>query len=243
VQLPAALAKLGLLEGGVERYMGLLGLGLFGPTVAALLVVRSEPGGIRGFFGQLRKWRVGLGWWVLAIALPGLVMTAGLAVYRLATGNDPGPWTYFPTEAPRIVALFLIPFVEELGWRGYALPRLQARLGAVWAGLVLGVVWAVWHLPMFVVQGIGFEWLAFALVYFPAGSLCFSWLYNRTGGSLPIVIGAHFGAHLDSSMASMPGNAVPWVSQGVGYLVLALVLLAVDRKAWVALAPASRAEG
>ena len=98
--------------------------------------------------------------------------------------------------------------------------------------MIVGLVCAIWHIPMFLVQGIPMSWLPLHTVYFVAGSLSFSWLYNRSGMSLPIAIAAHLGAHLDSSGRSMPSHMVPFLSQLGAYVVLAVVLLAFDRKAW-----------
>lgn len=231
-QLPAALAAAGVIGGPVERYMGLMGLGLFGPIAAAMFLARGEPGGLRGLFGRARDWKVAPGWYLLAILLPGALMTAGLVVYRLAGGADLGRWTWIPNEAPRIVALFLIPVTEEVGWRGYAQPGLQARSGPLRASVVVGVLWALWHVPMFVIQGVAPGDFALSIAYFVAGSITFTWLGLRTGAMLPMAIASHFGAHLDSSMASMPGTSVPFHAQVGGYVVLAAVLVVLDRAGW-----------
>jgi hypothetical protein len=84
------------------------------------------------------------------------------------------------------------------------------------------------------VQGVplSWSWMPLYVVFFVAGSFSFNWLYNRAGLCLPIAIAAHVGAHLDSSMASMPGNDVPFLAQLAGYVVLAVALVTLDRKAW-----------
>jgi membrane protease YdiL (CAAX protease family) len=237
LQLPAALAKLGVLDGAVEDFLPLLGLGLFGPTVGAVVMSRSEPGGIGGLFGQFRTWRAGVGWYLAALTIPGGLMTLGLGVYQLSTGTSPERWFYVPADPQRILAMFLIPFTEEIGWRGYALPRLQARFGALRASVGIGVAWALWHGPMFVVQGVPTSLWPASLVYFVAGSIVFTWLCNRSGSLLPMAVVAHLGAHLDSSMAPIPGTAVPFLAQLGGYVALALALVGFDRAAWRAPEP------
>lgn len=231
-QIPGALAKLGIVGGATEPWMGLMGLGLFGPLVAAMVVSRGDPGGVRGLFAQLRGWRVHPGWYLLAVVLPGAVMTLGLVAYRVGGGADLGRWLWIPHDPPRIVALFLIPFTEEVGWRGYAQPKLQERVGPLRASLVIGVLWAFWHVPMFVVQGVTAAQFAESVAYFMAGSVTFAWLGLRARAMLPMAIASHFGAHLDSSMASMPATAVPFHAQTAGYVVLALLLVLLDRGAW-----------
>jgi membrane protease YdiL (CAAX protease family) len=231
-QLPAALAKLGLIAGPFERWAPFLGLGLFGPMVAAMVVARGEAGGVRALFGQFRQWRTSVGWYLAALLLPGAALTLGLAAYRIAGGVDVGQWFWIPSDPQRIVAMLLIPFTEEIGWRGYALPRLQARLGPLHASLLLGVLWGIWHFPMFVVQEVPMPLVPLSLVYFAAGSIVFTWLCNRSGSLLPMAVVAHAGAHLDNSMASIPGTSVPFLAQLAVYVVVAGVLVRVDRKAW-----------
>jgi membrane protease YdiL (CAAX protease family) len=231
-QIPAALAKLGAIPGPVERYMPLLGLGLFGPTIGAVIASRGEPGGVRGLFAQLRQWRAAPGWYLAALLMPGALLTIGLAGYHVLTGAAVDRWAWVPSEPPRIVALILVPFVEEIGWRGYALPKLGARVGALRASVVIGVLWGIWHYPMFVVQEVPWALLPISLAYFVAGSIVFTWLCNRSGSLLPMAVVAHLGAHLDNSAASMPGTSVPFVAQMVAYVLFASAIVALDRRAW-----------
>jgi membrane protease YdiL (CAAX protease family) len=241
-QLPAALAKLGVLAAPVERLVPFVGLGLFGPMVAAMIVSRGEPGGVRGLFARLRGVRAGVGWYLAALLLPGVLLTLGLAVYRLGGGADLGRWFWPPRDPPRIMAMILVPFTEELGWRGYAQPRLAARVGPLKASLVVGAFWGLWHFPMFVLQGVPAALFPASIAYTIAGSVVFTWLCQRSGSLLPMAVVAHLGAHLDNSMASIPGTSVPFVAQLVAYVVLAATLVLVDRAAFAA-RPAAVAEG
>jgi len=240
LQLPAAFAQLGLLAGPFERLMPLAGVGIFGPLLAAVLATRLEPGsgGVRALFRPLLAWRVGAGWYVVALALPGAILTGSLAVHALAAGHDVR-WTYFPADAQHIAALVVVPFAEEIGWRGFALPRLQRRHGAIAGSLILGVLWAIWHLPMFLAAGVPISILPAMLPFFAAGSVTLTWIYNRTGGSLLLAVLAHMGAHLDNSHAALPGDATPVLAHTVGYVVVAVVLVLADRRVWRAPYPGS----
>jgi uncharacterized protein len=231
LQLPAVLALNGMLDGGVERFVPLAALGGFGPLIAALVLARGEPGGVRGLLRPLGAWRVHPVWYLVAIFLPGALLSGGLALLSLVHG-DVGPWFFPPANAQRVAAMFVVPLVEEIGWRGYALPRLQATRGPIVATLILGVMWSIWHAEMLLLQAVPVHLFPEMLVYFVAGSFTFTWIYNRTGGSLLLLVLAHVGAHLDSSHASLPGDATPFHVATVGWVIVAIALLVFDRAAW-----------
>lgn len=166
------------------------------------------------------------------LAKLGVLLTLGLLVYRALGGADLGRWAWIPRDPPRILALLLVPFTEEIGWRGYAQPRLQARFGALKASLVIGVFWGLWHFPMFVLQEVPPALSPLSLVYLMAGSVVFTWLCQRSGSLLPMAVAAHMGVHLDNAMASIPGTSVPFVAQAIGYVALAACLVLFDRSAF-----------
>ena len=116
---------------------------------------------------------------------------------------------------------------EELGWRGYALPRLQARHSALLASIVLGLLWGLWHLPLFLTQGdarasIPFGWWMAGIV---VAAIVYTWVYNHTQGSLLIVLLLHTTTALTSSFlssaATTPMFEVVVQLVAVGILVLA----------------------
>jgi membrane protease YdiL (CAAX protease family) len=231
--LPPALARLGVLPGPADQYMVAAPLAVFSPTIASVVAIRARAGreGVRAHFRQLRSWPSNPVWYALALALPGLVFLAGRAVYGLLPGDHGGPWFYFPTEAQHVAAMLIVPVGEEIGWRGFALPRMQRRYGAVKASVLLGLLWALWHVPMFLATGAArASYLSMGL-YFVAGSVMFTWFYNRTNGSLPLAILLHVGAHLDA-----PGrggeDALPLTIQTLALAAFALVLILGDRRAF-----------
>jgi membrane protease YdiL (CAAX protease family) len=123
----------------------------------------------------------------------------------------------------------LFPLFEEIGWRGYALPRLSARHGPVVASALLGVIWAVWHVPMFLAVSATPLSFPVGLVFFVAGSVVFAWFALRTGYSLFVAVMLHAGAHLNNSNAAPGGNDTPLVLHTIGFVVVAVALLVVDR--------------
>jgi membrane protease YdiL (CAAX protease family) len=124
----------------------------FGPLIAAVIVA-LWAGGKRGLWElvrQLGRWRVHPIWYLIALLGP-FVMAGLTALLAIAVGV-PARQTGAYTDLQAIGSFFLTAFIlvglgEEVGWRGFALPRLQLRLDAIWAALLLGVLWAFWHLP------------------------------------------------------------------------------------------------
>lgn len=234
LQLPAVLALLGVISGPPERFLPLVGLGAFGPVSAAVIVpwIESGRGGVREVFRPMRTWRVGIGWYALALGLFWGIHVAGTAVYAVLGGHEPGRWFYPPENGAQIAAMIMMPLVEEPGWRGVALPRLQRRHGPLRASLVLGVLWAFWHAMMFVLQGFSPLMFAIAVLNIVAGSVVFTWFYNRTRGSLLLAVLAHVGAHLDNPNRALPGNMVPVFVYTAAVVVAACVVVIADRAAW-----------
>ena len=171
-------------------------LGTFAPSLVALwLTARTEgEGGVRALLGGVLRWRVATRWYVFALAyIPAIKLTVAL-VHRLATGA----WPRFgdePWYAILAAIAFSTPFQagEEIGWRGYALPRLAARFGLGRASILLGLIWACWHLPQFFIpeaDTYGQSFLVYVLQV-TALSVAMAWVYARTNGSLLLVMLLH----------------------------------------------------
>lgn len=125
-------------------------LAVYAPAIAALtlIVYRHGINGVRRFLSRLLLWRVSIYWYVL------LIVVVPLVFYVSALFKEGAYDTLFPFASAQayLLALLLMSIkgpVEEIGWRGLALPMLQRRMVPFWAALILGVVWAVWHLPAF----------------------------------------------------------------------------------------------
>lgn len=169
----------------------------YGPTLAALIVtgVTSGKAGIRALLGRLLIWRVGWPWYMAAIFGPALLGFGAAQLYALRSGvAQPLP----PLSWEMLLVLpvsFLVRGAingEEIGWRGFALPHLQTRWSALTASVLLGGVWALFHLPIFFVQGksvLGSQTEMNPLVFLVevvAGAIVMTWLFNNTQGSLLI---------------------------------------------------------
>lgn len=222
LQVPGVAMRLLHGPGHGDALMPLAVLGIFGPLVAAITLTARAEGrdGVRRLLAPLRRWRVSPAWYVMALFLPGALLTGGLWLMRLA-GRE-GPVTYFPVVAGVVIAI-VVSVAEEVGWRGYAQPRLEARYGPFAGSGVLGVLWTLWHIPMFSGADVPLELLPVMLLYFTGGSLLFAFILRGTG-SLLLVVLAHVGAHLNNSHAALPGDTLPLLVNAVVYAALGLAV-------------------
>lgn len=174
----------------------LTGLGAFGPTLAAVAVAAYRRQ-LRGAFG---RWRTSPVWILIALALPYPLHIAANLI-EIALGGQPAHWFYPPVEPERIAALVMFPLGEELGWRGFAYPRLVERHGVVIGCLILGFFWAIWHLGMMFTPDRYPDLvnLGFAVVELTAGCFVWAWIFERSGRSMAVAIALHMGAHLDNT--------------------------------------------
>ncbi len=174
----------------------LLLLGTFAPSLVALWLTSRAEGdsGVRALLSRVLRWRVATRWYLFALAyIPAIKLTAAL-IHRVATGT----WPRFgdePWYAILAAIAFSTPFQagEEIGWRGYALPRLAARFGLGRASILLGLIWACWHLPQFFIpEADTYQQSFFVYVLqVTALSVAMAWLYARTNGSLLLVMLLH----------------------------------------------------
>lgn len=167
----------------------LLLLGTFAPSLAAVWVTaRAEGGaGVRRLLGRILRWRVGAKWYVFAIGFTAAVKLTAALLERVTTGA----WPRFGVEPLYLLPVaiaFSTPFQagEEVGWRGYALPRLTERFGLARASILLGVIWGCWHLPQFFIREADTYRQSFPVfvLQVTALSVALAWLYAKTNGSL-----------------------------------------------------------
>jgi membrane protease YdiL (CAAX protease family) len=183
------------LSGGTSSFV-LLMVGTFAPSLVALGITAWEGGarGLQALLSRVLDSSAAAQWYVFAIGYMAAIKLSVAVVYRLGTGS----WPPFGSEpwygiAAAIVISTPVQAGEEIGWRGFALPRLAAHFGFARASLVLGLIWASWHLPLFFVPGIGNYGQSFPV--FVAGGIALSvamtWLYVNTNGSLLLAMLMH----------------------------------------------------
>ena len=161
--------------------------GVIGPALAALLVTGLAKGkdAVRALLLQLVKWRVPLKWYLAALLLVPAVAVAAIVI---TSGRFP---TIDPASIlPRIPILLVLMTGEEIGWRGFALPRLQQRYNALTASLVLGVLWGLWHFPGYL-GGLGvpldMSFVVF-MIWVMAATIMITWVYNNTRSVLLAIL-------------------------------------------------------
>jgi membrane protease YdiL (CAAX protease family) len=167
----------------------------FGPFLAAIVVLALTEGkaGLVGLFRRMVRWRVAPGWYAVALLLP-VVLTAVATVLNVMLGAQapsPAQLGAWPGIFSTFAIVLLVPGVggawEEPGWRGYAVPRLQYRRSALVASLILGVLIAVWHLPLMVVGQVSYSDIVLIL----AAVIVFNWVFNNARGSVLIIMLMH----------------------------------------------------
>lgn len=206
----------------------LMVVGAAGPTLVAVLFSRIER---RPLFRRpvQTKRRLPLG--LLAVAHPfiaHMIASAALIVVGQYTAKH---YAYPPLLPEQIAIAILAPVGEEYGWRGYALPRLQAVMSPVAASALIGVVWACWHLPTMWMPGATFATFAVFIPMMIAGSIIYTWLFNASGGSMLVIVLAHLGIHLDNVVRAdaMGDGLSPAVSTMIVLCIFAGVLVATGR--------------
>ncbi|CUI16108.1 CAAX amino terminal protease family protein [Candidatus Protochlamydia naegleriophila] len=230
-------------------FLPTVALGAFGPSLAALIVIGMSEGwiGIRDFLKRIMLWRVRLWWYFFALIGIPLIMTLGSVIL-------PDVWTSFTPirwDTLFAYALFFIypaliiggPLGEEPGWRGFALPRLQKRYGPLMGSIILGLLWSLWHMPIW----FSGQWtkptipnIALYMTWIVGVSIIMTWIFNHTKGSIFMAIVVH------ASVDAFP-NAILWplfpeltqltdynflygyLGLAIGFEAVALVLIALTR--------------
>jgi uncharacterized protein len=189
------------------------------PLVAAVILIHREegPAGVKRLLRRvLDHRRIGRRWWYLPILLLNpVILVAAYGVMRWLERPLPDPRVPLLT-VPVLVLVFLAPAVaEEAGWTGYAIDPLQDRLGAVKASLVLGSVWAVWHVVPLVQAHHDPGWIAWKCVETVAARVLVVWLYNSTGRSLFAAVLFHDLSNVSVSLFPNGGSHYDPVVVGV----------------------------
>lgn len=189
----------------------------------------------------MAKWRVSGRWWAVAVLGPLALLIVALLAARLI--GKPWPeWCKLGAvaEYPQLgwLGLLLAEIIfygygEEVGWRGYVLPRLQSRHSALWSAVLISIGWSLWHLPLFVINesyrqmrlGGVIGWYLSMLT----GSILLTWLYNSSDGSILLL--AIFHGLLDLVMINQAVGAEMMNMMGVLTTLCGIAILLLERPA------------
>ena len=214
-----------------------------GPFLSAFIMTGIIEGseGIGRLLRRLVLWRVGLGWYLFALIGIPMILVLGVLVLPGALASFKGlaslvaiPWL------SQIVYVFVHgPLGEEPGWRGFALPRLQRLHGPLVGSLILGPLWALWHLPFFWVPAWNFPPTLANIVLFVIASIpvtiIMTWVFNNTKGSVLMAILGHWSFDMTFVVLNLLFTAPIVTDYGstlpvlIGLGAVALLLIALTR--------------
>jgi uncharacterized protein len=217
---------------------------LVGPTLSAFLMTALTQGrpGVLRLLRHYALWRVPLRWYLFTLlGIPALllcnllVLPEAVAAFRLPTP------AFVLSYLMSYVIIFLVggPLLEEVGWRGFALPRLQERSGPLVGTLLLGGLWSLWHLPLFLIPGYngagsGFLGISIPFVLFAISTtgLAFiiTWVFNHTRGSLLLAMVLH--ASNNTANNQLPTLFPSFPVTPLAYVVLIVVALLIIVATW-----------
>ena len=162
-------------------------LAVYAPAIAAFILVASHGGlqGLRRYLSRLLLWKCHWGWYAYLIVVIPFLFYSGAAL-KGTLFNEPFPFSTWNQLLPALALMLVIGPIEEFGWRGVALPLLQQRYAPIWAGLILGVIWGMWHLPAFYLSGTPQTAWSFFPFFIASVAVCVivTPLFNASGGSI-----------------------------------------------------------
>ncbi|MER5551691.1 CPBP family intramembrane glutamic endopeptidase [Streptomyces sp. NPDC002793] len=191
---------------GGSQLLGVLPGAYLGPILSAFLVTIITEGrpGLRAWVGRMTAWRVSWRWWAGVIVAVPLVLV--LTLYALGGRSPvmPSAMVLAAFLPGLLLQMLTTGIAEEPGWRDFAMPRLQSAYGPVVGTLILGPLWGVWHLPLFLTDWGGtvlwytpFEFVATTIAF----SFVMTWLFNHTRQSLLLAMLLHTGVNNFFSIA------------------------------------------
>lgn len=237
VMIPQALYSQGIISAPLPEFLEIL-TG-WAPGIAAVLVsaVMAGPAGVRELLRRFLIWRVGLQWYIVGLFLLAVIILGGIGLHVLSGGTTPvipaagnPSWDIGLTFLIFVLFGFLIN-TEEIAWRGFALPRLQGRYGALVAALLITIPEVLLHLPLFWInenpffQTVGLYWFS---AFSVAAVFIYVCVFNMTKGSLLIVTILHASQNAWSNLLS-DNTALPFYFTVALIWVIALVLIIFTR--------------
>jgi len=202
-----------------------------GPTIVAFLMTAITEGrsGVKALWGRFWNRNLSLKWLLVILLFYNVLWLVANLVARRIDGQA-YPFVDLPDPIWTIIPLFIQAFVssgmgEEFGWRGYVLPRFQAKWNALVSSIILGLIWPFWHIQAFFIPGLPlyqsnfWKWAPLLLL----GSVIYTWIFNNTKGSVLAVCLFH--ASYNTPVVVLPTDASLWYFYGIFLLVVILIVV------------------
>lgn len=220
-------------------------LGVFAPALVALALTAQAVGrtGVMRLLARIGRWRVDWRWYAVAIGYFPVVKLAAALIHRIVADE----WPPFGDTSVALIILGIAVSAwgqagEEVGWRGYALPRLAQQFGVGGGSLALGAAWALWHIPLFVLPDSGSTGQSFLvyLLHVMALSVVLSFLYWKTDGSLLLVMLLHASVNNTTGIVSTAiggeiapiafgGSLIAWITVALSWAIAVPLLILMRR--------------
>jgi membrane protease YdiL (CAAX protease family) len=204
-------------------------LTLWGIALGGALVTWIADGGteLKTYFSRIVRWRAGIQWYVIGVLTPFAIGFVAF-VFTLLLGTQRLADVQFP-ELSKVIGVYVLSFFfialgEEPGFRGFSLPRFMTNRSAIAASLIVGVLHAIWHLPLV----IGGQLHPIDLLHPLCGSFLLTWIFNKTNGSVFVVMLVHAAsdtsAGLFGSLFSGTDSSLFTIWQGAAFVAMAVLV-------------------
>jgi membrane protease YdiL (CAAX protease family) len=240
IWIPIALSSNNILLFHISPFPGII-IGGMAPSLVGLILILEEQGisGTKSLLGRLFQWKVNIRWYIFVLCIPAVIISTSIIINSIFA-NVPinistiGDWRIILITF--IVTLFIGgPIGEELGWRGYALPKMGETRKPLLASLIVGLGWGLWHLPLFWINGslqadIPVIWFIVSIL---AESVLYTWIYTSTGGNLFLMVLFHTSINAWAKLLLLPvitNNVLPLCIAFSFEVLIAIVVIVI--KAW-----------
>jgi membrane protease YdiL (CAAX protease family) len=201
-----------------------------GIAAIALTIIMQGKKGLKKLLMKIIQWQTNIKWYLFAIMITAVCVMPSLMLYHFVLHQKLNLQEWY---LPIILFFIYLPFSplwEEIGWRGFLLPLLQKRYNPLVAASILGLIWGIWHIPIYLTLNPEGSKTALFLVYFILGAIpvtvLFTWLYNSTKGSLLLTIIFHASLNaIFSLFAQLPaGELLPFIFTMIFFAFFALIV-------------------
>lgn len=245
IEVPIALSVTGILPFSLPPVAILAGIiaATLAPAAAAIMITGLTEGkaAVARLLRRYLQWRVGVRWYLFVlVGIPIIIILATIVVPGAIASFKPEIWPLLAAYPLQFLITVFVggPLGEEAGWRGFAQPRLQERHGPLLGTTILGVMWSLWHFPLFWV-GVWNEPTISNMVMFVVSitmlTIIMGWVYNHVAGSLLITMLMHASFNTFANKVAAPLFPAPILSEYgllplmIGFTVTAIVLIAVTK--------------